>query len=272
MKIKKIFGYIGVISLMAFSFYYTNKIALFMNKEDKLMKEINAHALKYNKECTEGYITDAGVVLGVSGKVVDENLSYSVMTTTGFDASLIEYTESPCVVSKQNNIDDYIIGGNESKNSVSLIIDVSTGKNIEKLVSISKSKRSYVSILVDYNYYKNNTEYINKLINNNYDILYKGNDETEIKTLKNSLKSELFCVYTDDENLKELCTKNKVNTLKVNKNFNKEYLSNIKSDVKKGDFIILKESVNLVNEFGVIINYIKSRGLDVVTVTKHLSN
>ena len=268
---KKIFQYIGVIVLMCFSFYYTDKVAKFMNSQDEVMKSINAYAKKYNTECKEGYITEEGVVLGVAGSVVDENSSYSEMKGLGFDISLLEYKENPCVVSKNNNKDDYIIRGNEAKKSVTLIINVINEKNIEDIVKISKSKNINLSILMTYNYLKNNKEFVTKLIDSGFDVLYKGESEEELKKFIKELNNvETFCVYQGKEGLLNYCYKNNLNTIKPEKIIKSNYLSNIKTDVKKGDFIILDESVSLKEEIGVIINYIRSRGIKIVTLSEHL--
>ena len=268
---KKLFKYTGLITLMCLSFYYTKVVAEFMKNDDAVMKEIENYANTHNKECIEGYMTEEGVVLGITGLVVDTNQSYSAMKGTGFDSSLIKYKESPCVLSLENNKKNYIIGGNPSKKSVSLIINITNGKSINDIISISKNKDVKLNFLIDYRYLENNKELIKELLNNNYDILYKGYNEEELKTFLKNLKNKTFCVYTDNDNILNYCMKKELNTIKANKIYNKNYLSNIKSNLNKGDIIILEESINLKNELGVIINYIKSRGLKIITVTEHLN-
>lgn len=274
---KKIFQYIGILALTGFSFYYAEKVAHFLNKDDTVMKSINEYAQKYDKECDEGYITDEGVVLGIGGLVVDTELSYFEMKGVGFDSSLIEYKENPCIVSKINNRDNYIIKGNSSKKAVSLIININSGKNLSKIIEITKTKNINVSLLMNNAFLENNKDYIKELINNNYDILYKGNTEEELKSFLSNINmikdnKEVFCVYQDNDEMLKYCYKNNINTIKTKRIYSSNYLSNVKNKLEKGDFIILEESSNLTTELGVIINYIKSRGLKVITITKHLSN
>ncbi len=272
---KNIFKYIGIVALMCFSFYYTKEAAEFMKKEDSVMKEINEYASTHNKKCVEGYITQDGVVLGINGLVVDENLSYSMMKGSGFNESLIKYKDSPCVVTLDNNKRDYIIGGNPSKNSVSLIINVTNGKSIKDIISVTEYKGVKVSLLVDYIYLDNNKNLIKELINNGYDLLYKGDNDEDLNKYLNSLKQinkniKPFCVYLDNNNILEYCYKKDLNTIKTNKIYKNKYLSNVKKGLSKGDIIVLEESSNLKNEIGVIINYIKSRGLKIITITELL--
>ena len=273
---KNIFKYIGIISLMCFSFYYTKEAAEFMKNDDIVMKEIENYANEHDKECIEGYMTSSGVVLGISGLVVDTNLSYSNMKGTGFDSSLIKYKESPCVLSLENNKKDYIIGGNPSKNSVSLIVNVINGKSIKNIISIAENKDIKLSILSDYVYLENNKEFIKTLLYSDYDVLYKGAKEEDlkkyIKSLKNINKNQkTFCVYIEDDNILNYCMENNLNTIKTTKKYSKNYLSNVKNDLSKGNIIVLDESVNLKNELGVIINYIKSRGIKITTISELLN-
>lgn len=262
---EKIFRYTGLIVLICFSFYYTKVVAEFMKNDDAVMKEIENYAYTHNKECIEGYITDEGVVLGITGLIVDKDSSYSAMKGTGFNSSLIKYKDSSCVVSKENNKKNYILSGNPHKKSISLIINITNGKSINEIISISKNKNVKLSFLIDYKYLENNKELLN-----NYDILYKGNNEKDLKLFLQELNNKTYCVYTDNDNILKYCSNNKINTIKTNKRYDKNYLTNIKNNLSKGDIIILDESINLKNELGVIINYIKSRGLKIIPVTEHL--
>ena len=273
---KNFFKCIGLITLICFSFYYTKEAAEFFKNDDAVMKEIEKYANTHNKECIEGYINEEGVVLGITGLVVDTNSSYSAMKGVGFDSSLIKYKESPCIVSLKNNKKDYIIGGNPSKKSVSLIINITNGKYINDIVSTAEYKNIKLSFLVDYKYLESNKELFKNLLNNNYDILYKGTSEDELKKFIKNLKSidknkNTLCVYMNSDNILNYCMNNDLNTIKTSKYYNKNYFNNIKSNLSKGDIIILDESINLKNELGVIINYIKSRGLKIIITTNHLS-
>lgn len=273
---KKIFKYIGIFALACFSFYYAKEAAEFMKKDDAVMEQINRYASTHNTGCREGYITEDGVVLGVNGLVVDENLSYTSMKGSGFNESLIKYKENPCVVSLENNRKDYIIGGNPSKKAVSLIINVINGKNIEDIVSTSEYKEVKLNFLTDYIYLENNKELVKRLINNNYNFLYKGDQDEDLskylKALKEIVKDQKpFCVYLDDDNILEYCYLKDLNTIKTNKIYKNQYLNNIRKNLSKGDIIILDESINLKNEIGVIINYIKSRGLKIINISELLS-
>jgi len=125
--VKKYFEYAGLIALTCFSFYYTEKVTKIMNSKDPIMVSIEEYKDKVSTDCKEGYITDNGIVLGVNGRVVDVKESYSKMQGYGYNEELMVFNEVECKVNLENSIDNYIIKGNESKNSVSLFINVNDG-------------------------------------------------------------------------------------------------------------------------------------------------
>lgn len=268
---KKIFSYIGIISLFMFSFYFTERLALFMNKEDVLMKEITTYAEKNNKYCKEGNITSEGVVLGVNGKVVDEKASYSEMQFIGFDEKLMKYVDDSCIVTKENNLKDYIISGNSYKNSVSVIVNITTGKNLNKIINISNNKNIKLSLAINKSNYEDNKNYIDSLINSGYDILYKGKS-SGLMDFKKIYNNTFNCININDDDLINECRKNKINTIKTNSYYKKDYYINIKSSLEKGKFYVLEESTELSEELGIIINYIKSRGYDILNINNHISS
>ena len=116
---KKTFEYIGLFVLVIFSFYYTDKVVKMVNKNDPLMEQITTYASANNTSCIEGYTTDEGIILGVSGLKVDENKSYSNMKGFGFNEELFVFEE----LIKDGN--DILYGGNnkEDFNKFYKIID-----------------------------------------------------------------------------------------------------------------------------------------------------
>ena len=88
---KKYFEYIGLIALTLFSFYYTDKVTKIMNSKDPVMISIKEYKDKTKESCKEGYYTNDGVILGVNGKIVDVNESYSNMISKGYDEELMVF-------------------------------------------------------------------------------------------------------------------------------------------------------------------------------------
>ena len=63
---KNIFNYFFLISLVFFSFFYTDKVINIINKKDPLMVEITKQKDKYKVEPTEAIITENTVIPGRS--------------------------------------------------------------------------------------------------------------------------------------------------------------------------------------------------------------
>ncbi len=54
--------------------------------------------------------------------------------------------------------------------------------------------------------------------------------------------------------------------------FEKNLLTSVKNVLNKGEFIIIKENEYNKEEFGATINFIKAKGLNIKTITNHLSD
>lgn len=263
---KKIFEYIGLTVLFLFSYYYTSEIAEYMSNKDEIMVFLEEKNSTLRSECTEGYINDDGVVLGISGLIIDMEKSYQNMKGFGYDESLIEYNENKCAVNKENSLGRYIIKGNPNKNAVSIIILLGDFEYAESFIETAKNKNIEISLLVNDNIYKSKKDILYNYYSNNVDVLYNGNDIKEFsKTFKNT-----YCVHTDSGKILEECKKAKINSIKVEKVYDKNAVINIKETLDKGDFIILNENKNNLNEFNILINYITSKGIKILNVTNHL--
>lgn len=272
---KKFFEYAGLFVLTIFSFYYTDKLVKLTNEKDPIMKEIVEYASANNTKCVEGYVTSEGVVLGVSGSVVDEDTSYANMKGWGFNEDLLVFLEDACILNKEANVDDYIIKGNEIKNSVSLFIDVFDGTLLKDIVVISEAKKVKVNFLVTGKELETYKDYFNVLYNNGYDIIFNGSDKTDYEKYKTIMKnfnkkSNKYCYNNDLIDMLDLCSKDKINTIKTDKYYNKDLLLNTKNNLESGVFLIFKENEILLEELSSVINYIEAKGMKVVTLTEHL--
>jgi len=263
---KKYFKYIYIILFAIFSFYYTNKVIEFSEKNNVLLVSINDFKEKYDYKCREGSINEDGIILGLSGFSVNVDKSYNNMKGIGFKEELIEYDENKCILNKKNNLDKYIIKGNDYKNNVSLIIDVDSGKYFNKMIKISENKNVELNILINYNM-------LNKSIDNlenKSNVLYKGKNEEELNDFIKILHDEIFCVNKESDVI-DYCSKKKLNSLKVINYIDNDLLLNTKKILDKGVIIFIKETNQNLNELSATINYIKSRGYNIVNINELLS-
>lgn len=264
---KNYYKYILITIFALFSFYYSNKIIELSEKNNVLLVSIENYAKEKNYKCREGSITADGIILGLSGVTVNKDRSYNNMKGTTFNERLIEYDENKCILNKENNLDKYIIKGNDYNYNASLIIDVDNGKYFDKMIKISDNKNVEINLLMNFNMLSNSIE----RIDNHSNILFKGNSEKELNNFIKILHNEFYCVKTNDYDVIEECKKVKLNSIKAINYINNDLLINTKKILDKGIIIFIKETNNNLNELSATINYIKSRGYKIVSINELLS-
>ncbi len=271
-----IFKCIGIVCLVVFSFFYTNKAISFNDENDPIMKSILTFKENDYKKCIEGQKTKDGVVLRVMGKEVNIVKSYYNMRGIGFNEDLLVYNEDECEITNTSSLDNYIIGGNKVKNSVSILLIVNDGTLLENFVSICDKKDVKISFVVNGSTLETNKDLFKKLINNKYDVLYNGTDDADLKKFRKIMNeisdNKSYCVYSSNNNLLNMCSSYNINTIKSDVLIEKELLKNVKMYSSKGTFLLIKENSYIKNELSASINYIKAKGLNITTITKHLSD
>ena len=132
---KNVIKVFGVISLMIFSFYYTEKVALYVSNNTPLKKEIYTFKEKNeNKPINATIISKSEIIPGISSLEVDVNKSYEQMKNDNiFDINKIVYKKQKPDVSIYNNKDKIIVSGNMYKNAVSLVINRGENLFLDKL-------------------------------------------------------------------------------------------------------------------------------------------
>ena len=113
-NIKKLFKYVGLTSLFFMSFYYTEKVALYVKNKNPIMQEINNNkdSLVVNSIDSE-LIDTLYIIPGLNGKEVDINKSFSNMIKLEtYDENNIIYTQIKPNISLENNKNRIIVRGN----------------------------------------------------------------------------------------------------------------------------------------------------------------
>ena len=256
---KNIFNYFFLISLVFFSFFYTDKVINIINKKDPLMVEITKQKDKYKVEPTEAIITENTVIPGIEGKEIDVDKSYEKMKTEGvFREQSIIYNKVTPTNSISNNKDKYIIKGNNNKQEVSIIVIVDKNNTIDKIYNIDN-----ITLFIDSKYLtidnlnkiksKDIYSYGNKGVYNNELLL---SDNTLIKRKNN--KVPLYCLSKEkNEDTLNICNNNDMYVVIPNVVGD---LLNIKKSLSKGSIILLED----LNNINLIIRYINSKGYQIV--------
>ena len=79
----KVYQILGVIVLMLFSFYYTDKSIDIIRQTDPIMREIKATNKKYRTKSVSAKVKGNTVIPGLNGVDIDYNKSYKKMKKYG---------------------------------------------------------------------------------------------------------------------------------------------------------------------------------------------
>jgi len=274
---KKIFSMIGVMTLVCFSFYYTDFATTIIKNNDPIMKKIENVSQEYREESVNAVMQENHIIPGICGLEIDIDKTYESMKKYGsFNEDLIVFKDVIPLISVTNIYDKYITLGNPSKNMVGLVIVLNNSSYLEEILAILQAKNIKATFFISDNLIDNSKDII-KLINNyshQIEVLSSNYEDVNIlnhnKIVKKITDKEIRFCYSDKENQKILdnCSKNNMYTI-VPSLITKDFpYSDVKSNLKSGSIIKLDNNDQTLRELKYIINYIKQKGYQIVTLEK----
>ncbi len=279
---RKFFSVIGIFTLAIVSFIYTNKTIEVARQFDNVMTTINDISSDYYVDPIDGMIIDdINFIPGISGHEVNCDKSYKSMRKYGgFNKNLLEYNEIKPKNKLEDNLDKYIISGNKNKYMVSLIFLAEDSDNIDKILSILENKNVKANFFIDGAWLEKNNELLSEIISKGYDVgnlsynrNYQNSSFAWMDTIIKRLSHEKygFC-YSEEENIDDLklCAMNNNFTIKPSIIVKNYPLKEIKSSITNGSIIAMPINKALEQELPAIINYINSRGLEIVNLKELL--
>ena len=278
--LKKSLSYFGVFVLVCFSFFYTDKAVDIVKKNDPIMQTILENSESLKVEPVNATINFDEVITGLNGKKVNIDKSYQNMKKVNrYVESMIVYDEIlPDTIIQY---DKYVVKGNEMKNQVSLVFKVDNKDNINQISKILNDKDVLATFFIDGNVVENNMDLVLNLVNDGYDIEnlgYNGVYSSEKLNWTNNMIESLtmkdanYC-YTEykDSNILDLCSKNKMYTIKPTINaINYPFLT-VKKNLESGSIISFDLSDKTIKELPSIISYITQKGYNIVTLSELIS-
>ena len=271
---KKILKIFGLISLICFSFFYTDRVMNVVSDQDPLKIKILELSDNYKILPNQAVVTDNTIIPGTNGKEVDIEKSYKKMLKINvFDENKLVYKQIYPEYRLIDNLDKYVIGGNINIPSVSLLFIVNQNNNLDEIIDILNKKNISANLFIEYKYLFNNISKIKQYSNHN---IYSYNEEYTYDTLivsNNIIKRisdnlPMYClVKKENNNNLNVCSYAKMNTIipSVIGSY-----SNIKNKLDNGDIILFDTSINTLNELEYIIDFILSKGKKIVTLDKLL--
>lgn len=276
---KKIFQVIGFITLLLFTFTYTNKITTVIKENDDLLKQIEDVENQYIIEPINAIIKGNTIIAGISGSKINVKESYKKMKKIDeFNTNLLVYESIKPEISVLDYYDKYIIKSN--KNEVSLLFLVEQNCNIDKILNILNNYEIKGTFYVDGNWFENNNEKIIDLIedghtigNLGYNYSYNVNGISWMNTIVTKIGNQKYTYcYTEEENedILKICKNNNSYTIIPNIIVKNNPLITIKQNLEKGSIISLKINDTTLNELPLIIEYINSKDLNIVNLEELL--
>ena len=261
------------------SMYYTNICMEVLKEKDPIMQEIKSNMSKYEESANDANIIGNVIVPGHIGRRVNKNKSYSKMKKYGnYNETLTVMEEVKPELSVSNTFDKYIEKGNSNNKNVSFVFIYD--ENINKVIKILNSKHIPSTIFLDGIYLENDS--LNGLKYNgniNYELLsYNGEyDENLFKTSLSYLesvtkRSPRYC-YSEVENpdVLNLCSKLKMHTIKPYIRIEENLLKEVKSSLSNSIIISIKSSSSNISELSSVIDYVISKGYDIVSLDNLIS-
>lgn len=261
---KKIIEGLSLLFLICFSFFYTDKVINMINKKDPLMLEIVSAKSSYDVLPVNAILEDDTVMPGIKGREIDTLKSYENMKMGGiFREEALVFKDLYPSSSLKDNKDKYIVKGNSSKKEVAILTILNN--NIDKIKEIDN-----ITVFINHkdltipniNYLKEKEIYTYGN-NGTYNREILTSDNTLINRLSNN-KSNYCLVNDKDDEVLSICKDSDMYT--IIPNITGGYY-NIKNNLSNGSIILLDS----MNDINVIIKYIMSKGYNIVTLSKLLS-
>ncbi len=274
--LKNVIKTIGLISLICFSFFYTETIIDVVWQQDDIMIKINNEKDNYKIEPTPAIVTKDTITLGLNGCEVDVEKSYKEMKQIGiYKDILLSYKKIQVDNSISKIYDKYIVKANNKLKNIALIFVINNENDLKQVLTI---KDVYINIFIDYKLLANNLKELKK---DNYSVYPYTQDQKYTKDIlvyannlinNNFNNKSLYCI-TDTKNITTLntCKKQKMHTIYPTIITNNHAYNNIKNNITNGSLILLEANTKTIDEFPQIINFIVSKGYKILSLDQILS-
>lgn len=279
MMLKKTIQIVVVLLLTIFSFYYTNKSIELIRMQDPIMKTIKNKESKYETKAINAIIKENTIIPGISGKVIDYDETYNKMKQYGaYNEVLTTLKEKKPAVSVEDYYDKYIISGNPAKKSVALIFKVEK-RSPKQTIEILDSKQIKATFFIDGYYLENNYNEIATMTNHQlellsynstYDKIYFSASKDYLETITKKPLKYCYCDY-DNKEIINLCQSLNMHTVLPTIKVTSNPFQEVKSKLSNASIIVFSITDQTNSELPTILDYIKSRGYTLTTLTDLLN-
>lgn len=269
---KKFFEYIGILSLVCFSFFLTDKTVSVVQEIDDIMIQIRKEQENYNQNGIDATINGNYIIPGLPKKTVNIEKSYNEMKKVGvYNSNLYIYDIEKPIENLSNHLDKYIVSGNSKKRYVSIILILKETKL--EMISSYLNERKF-SVVLSNEAIQSQIKEVEKMIENGNEFIMGEEKKQEFVSLKqklNTLKNPATICYNPMESNEflSLCKKNEYYTV-TSKVISKNPLSKTKELLMPGAFLTFEVNNQFLKEFPTILSYIESRGYEIKPLSIHI--
>ena len=278
---KRFFEILGFLSLVCFSFFYTEKTIDVVKQVDDIMITLKEQAPKYQEKAENAKIDGKFMTPGISGKIVNLQKSYEEMKHYGkFHPNLLVYDKVSPEISIKDRYDKYIQTGNPKKRQVSFIFIVDEKGNPSPIIEILKDKKVTGTFFIDGSWLEKNQNELVSLIEGKFTVgnySYRGDYghesfvwiDTIIKRVGGQKQS--YCLV-EKENKKALstCKLQKDYTIYPNIIMKENPYSELTEQVESGSIILMRLDAQVKKELPLMITYLKQKGYEIVNLEQLL--
>lgn len=280
---KKSFQIIGLVLLIGFSFYYTDKVVTVVRNQDPLMIKIQEYESIFNKDSVDAFVEDNSIIPGINACVVDTNSSYSNMKKIGsYNSSMIEYREIKPKLSLDNIYDKYVVKGNKDTFEVAIVFKLNDSSYIADILNTLSKKNTKASFFVDGKVIEEKTQSVYKLINQRHEIYnlgYENKYDKDLLVWTNNMienmsynKSKYCLVSKENSKVLDMCASNKMYTIKANLFIDySNSFNDIKANIEKGSIIVFDVNDKTTAELSKTLFFLNSKGFTYNVLSNHLS-
>ena len=278
---KRFFEILGFLSLVCFSFFYTEKTIDVVKEVDDIMITLKEQAPKYQVKAENAKIDGKFMTPGISGKIVNLQKSYEEMKHYGkFHPNLLVYDKVSPEISIKNRYDKYIQTGNPKNRQVSFLFVIDEKGNPSPIIEILKEKKVTGTFFIDGSWLEKNQNELVSLIEGKFTVgnySYRGNYghesfvwiDTIIKRVGGQKQS--YCLV-EKENKKALstCKLQKDYTIYPNIIMKENPYSELTEQVESGSIILMRLDAQVKKELPLMITYLKQKGYEIVNLEQLL--
>lgn len=254
---RKYYQYLGLALIMAFSFYYTEKIALIVLNKNPLMQEIHQEKGNYEEEYVNATIDGDYIIPGINGLTVNTRESfYNMQELEVFNHYYLVFDQVKPEISLEDNKDKIINKGNSKLKQVSIMLE-----EYSIIGEYLKEQQFKANLLVNYDDYE---------ANNYFEVI--NNDIEGFESLENSLnlnkENKHLCLV--NEKNKDLCLKKKNYLIEPTTILNSTNYINVKNKLESGSIILIDKTAKLA-DVKLLLKEIKFKNYQIVYLSELIS-